>query len=715
MAGVPTYDNFQATPNVPQAAPQQIGLRPWEAGQSGEEMQRFGQGVSALGDTAGKVAVDIQDQANQLRVEDAMNQARQHALDLTYNPQTGYASLKGKDALERPDGQALADEYGSKLRDGMADISGTLSNPQQQRMFALRSGELLSQFHGDVEKHMMEQFHNYHADVLDGSTKLAQQEAELNWNNPDKVNQAVQTVKANIAGMQPLSGQSADTIVALQNEAASGIHATVVKSAIENNNVDYANRYFNANKANMTGKDILGVQGQINTLNDAHQSLQAVQQSTVKYTPQFAPSDMDRLTAIVAKNESTNNQGAVNINTNGTKDIGIMQVNEKTAPEAAALAKLPWDEDKYKNDAGYNRALGQAYLTKQLQDFGSVDKALAAYNAGPQALKDAMAKSPNNWLSQLPATTQSYVQKGVAMFNSGAGSPQPPTKEEFVQDALGRLGDNPRTELVSKTREQAEKQYDLQITSRKEQGEQALAEAQKELIANGGNFSALSPATLGNLSRFDPGKYDDAMKFAKSIGNEDKATNMEAYADAASHPEKLAEMSDTSFNQYLRTNFSVKDQEKVAKWRADYQSGGTDDTAGAINMKAFNTTVDARLSDIGIDPKVDKTDVEGQAKIGNIKKFLADDIYDQQKQLGRKMNPQEIEQRVDTMFSRSTEVPGMWRWSSNSKRLMSMTVDDIPEEDKDAITKTFSAHGVASPTDGEIMRAYWTRKARKNG
>lgn len=64
--------------------------------------------------------------------------------------------------------------------------------------------------------------------------------------------------------------------------------------------------------------------------------------------------------------------------------IGIAQVMPGTAPEAAQLAGLPWDEQRFKNDAQYNHALGKAYLNQQLKKYdGNPVLALAAYNAGP--------------------------------------------------------------------------------------------------------------------------------------------------------------------------------------------------------------------------------------------------------------------------------------------------------------------------------------------
>ncbi len=92
--------------------------------------------------------------------------------------------------------------------------------------------------------------------------------------------------------------------------------------------------------------------------------------------------------------------------------IGIMQVMPGTAPEAAQLAGLPWDENAYRTDAAYNELIGIAYLSEQLRKYdGDVERALAAYNAGPGAVDDALSMHDANWLENLPAETQDYVAR----------------------------------------------------------------------------------------------------------------------------------------------------------------------------------------------------------------------------------------------------------------------------------------------------------------
>lgn len=92
--------------------------------------------------------------------------------------------------------------------------------------------------------------------------------------------------------------------------------------------------------------------------------------------------------------------------------VGIMQIMPGTGPEAARLAGVPWDEKAFRDDAVYNEILGIAYLSEMLRKYdGNVNRALAAYNAGPGRVDEALTTDESAWLDNLPAETQDYVAR----------------------------------------------------------------------------------------------------------------------------------------------------------------------------------------------------------------------------------------------------------------------------------------------------------------
>jgi len=104
---------------------------------------------------------------------------------------------------------------------------------------------------------------------------------------------------------------------------------------------------------------------------------------------------------------------------------GIAQIMPTTGPEAAKLAKLPWDKQKFKYDANYNATLGKAYFDHQTKVFGGdPEKGAAAYNAGPGKLQEALAMAAANggsYKDYLPAETQNYLGKIFGQPQAGLG------------------------------------------------------------------------------------------------------------------------------------------------------------------------------------------------------------------------------------------------------------------------------------------------------
>lgn len=127
--------------------------------------------------------------------------------------------------------------------------------------------------------------------------------------------------------------------------------------------------------------------------------------------------------------------------------VGVAQVMPGTAPEAARLAGLEWNQWKYRHDEAYNKALGRAYLNAQLDKYsGNHVLALAAYNAGPGSVDTWLKRygdprsgeiTNNDFMQLIPfLETQDYVFR---ILNGSAG-------------AVGYAGKSgrPRTEAAPK-------------------------------------------------------------------------------------------------------------------------------------------------------------------------------------------------------------------------------------------------------------------------
>lgn len=706
----------QVAPNVaPSELPSpQISRFAYSAiGSGGEELQRAGNAVVGIGRELGEEVTNTLDLANRIRVNDALNQLREQQLTLTYgaqdDPSTGYLAQQGKNALERPNGQSLAGEYTDKLQTTVSDLADSLGNDAQRQLFNREAANLVTGFQGDVQRHTLQQFHDYALETQSGTIKLAQNAAALGWSNPDGVRESMNQAAAAVVASGRLMGKPASEIEAERQQVVSGIHTKVIESALENNNPSYAMQYMNTNKSGMTADDILRVQGKLNRDVDSQVSQMAVTATTAQYQPAMAPGGMDRFAnLIMTSGEGTGGKdfradGSPITSPKGAKYA--MQVMPDTAANPGYGVK-PAQSD---TPDEYNR-VGRQLLGALVQKYGNVPQAAAAYNAGAGAVDAAItaAKSDGtgNWLAHLSNETQGYVQRISKQYNAGQGAPQLPTKEEFVQAAVSRLGENPRPEQVTLTQNAAERQYGVLTASVKEQGDQALADAQRALIANGGDFNALDSDIKTRLAQFDPGKYDDALKFGKAISKGDNESDPTLYASLATYPDEMAKLSDAQFTQ-LRMKLSEADFKHFANERANILNGKTDNTAGVINTPAFNTALNERLNNIGINTKPAKDDTDGLARLGEIQKFVRDDVFAQQQQLGRKLTPQEISERVDTLFAKSVTLKGFF--SDSVKPVLGMEYSDIPSEYRAKLE-------TAMPNATENDRLYkYQQWAMKNG
>lgn len=73
------------------------------------------------------------------------------------------------------------------------------------------------------------------------------------------------------------------------------------------------------------------------------------------------------------------------------------------------------------NSVDERNRVGRDYLNALIMKYGSEDKAMAAYNAGPGRVDQAIAQGGANWQKLLPAETKNYI------VGAKSGAPTPPT------------------------------------------------------------------------------------------------------------------------------------------------------------------------------------------------------------------------------------------------------------------------------------------------
>lgn len=104
----------------------------------------------------------------------------------------------------------------------------------------------------------------------------------------------------------------------------------------------------------------------------------------------------------VAQHESNFNPNATNLNTNGTTDYGVMQLNSTTVQTLGVQNPL---------DPQQNINAGVGLLATYIQKYGNVQDALWAYASGPGAV--ASGHPMNSTASQFVSYVQNYDPSSV--------------------------------------------------------------------------------------------------------------------------------------------------------------------------------------------------------------------------------------------------------------------------------------------------------------
>ena len=723
MPRVPTYDSFQATPNtLPQTQLASFQM-PDTAGKQAQEM---GRAMTAGGQQIGQVALDMQQQANQLRVDDALNKAKETALKLTYDKDAGFTNLKGINALERPDGKPLAEEYADKLKEQIQQIGGTLGNDAQRQVFSMRSNDIITAMRGNAIQHEAQEFKTYALSTSEGIQSTALRDIGLNWKNPDTVNSAVERIRAETYRQAQLLGKSAEWQDAQARKLTSNGHKVALMSALEQNDPMYADAYLKKYSGQMDADDILAVRGHITKEVDARVGVGAAGEVMRQMQPRIVTSEAERAFNIAVGTESNGKQFAKDGTplTSPKGAIGIAQVMPDTAPEAAKLAGLPWDENRYKTDAAYNKALGMAYFQQQLQtNGGDLAKSYAAYNAGPGRLADAIKKAEKSaklakadpslvvhtWLDFMPEETRNYVAKNMKAYDAGQGQGTRPTFQE-IDDQLRadpRLAASPSRYKIA--RDEAARQFEEQTKAIKQREEEAVATAMRGVIENGGRYSDLPVSIRAALP---PKEVDNVIGFAQKISKGDDTTSLYLYNSLTANPDKLARMSDNEFFA-LRRELSESDFKHFSNERAKRTGSAPGGNGpGDLNSQAIKHTLDERLRMMGTDPTPKDDGGKDAARIGGLRKFVNDYFMTAQREAGKKFTDVEVAAHIDNLFAKNATFKG-W-FSTSSGPMLGMKAGDIPSAEKTAIEAAFKRQGNDNPSDAQVLDIYWKRQlARK--
>ena len=254
MPTVPILRGPQVAPTVQGVTP----LRQPDIQNAGpQQMQQFGQALAGAGSqAAGIIERELQRQNDDM-VQAAMNDAVLARTQHTVDPQAGFMTVRGSDAMALHEGKGLDVVYADRLRADFDAIGQRLTNPAQRRAFRVQTDQMLGAFREKVLSHAGSEAQRFRIDTQTGTVATAQKAMALQWADPDMVAQGQQAIKAATMELGRLQGWSREQTTSAMVEALSPGHAAVISGALQSGNVEYARAYADRVNAELTPADRL--------------------------------------------------------------------------------------------------------------------------------------------------------------------------------------------------------------------------------------------------------------------------------------------------------------------------------------------------------------------------------------------------------------------------------------------------------------------------
>jgi len=669
-----------------------------------------GRAIEQLGNTMLKAGDDMAQRQQQEADASAVFAVRRKLDDWErtnlYDPKNGAAAKLGSDAFDLPTTVPKSfDDFAQTLGQG-------LTSPRQriavQEMITSRRDQALN----FVDRHALQQRQVYEEGQFkaDIDSSLSRTALLVDAGDINTAQAETKLAQTRAVGFLKSRGKSEEEISAAVNDISSRASVATINLLLDKDKPTEAEAYLKANAGGMKVEDMLRAKAAVGKAVDARQGL--VVASTVVDTalkPVVQPTDMGRLTNLVMGTESGGQRfgpDGKTLLTSAKGAKGEMQVLDGTNKDPGFGVKPA------QNDSADERArVGRDYLGAMVREFsGDVPKALAAYNAGPGAVQDAIdkaSKDGGDWLAKLPAETQAYVAKISKQFGDGGGAPSMPTLASLHEQVRTQIPvDQPQRRKIAL--DEVSRQYEDMLKAKKQTEDQNTAAAMQWLAQNGGRYSNLPASLRANIP---PDKIDNVMSFGQKVAKGDDITNPVMFQKMATDDAWLKGMTDAQFYVHSR-QLSEGDAQQMALRRGKLlnKDPGTKGPSD-LDTTAVNGILNNRLQQLGIDPSP-KDATSGAQQVGAIRQFVWSNVLQAQQAAGKKFDDAQMTDAIDKLFARNvtfqTSFLGIGTGTS-SQRLLAMKPGDIPSDVKTRLKADFKQHGI-EPTDADLLGAYFKLK-----
>lgn len=195
--------------------------------------------------TAGQDMVNAQAkmlaEMNDLAADNALAQVKAFEQDLRVNPDMGYESLRGENALNRPDGQSLVDEYDGYLMKRANEIKETLKNDVQKSLFSQRLESIRQTLRNKTGEHLLSEGQKWKETSLNSQIDLAANSFTLSTSDEER-DAAIKRAIGAAKGLQNLNGWDSETMQKKVMDASDKAIRQVIDDQIDKGNYAEATR-----------------------------------------------------------------------------------------------------------------------------------------------------------------------------------------------------------------------------------------------------------------------------------------------------------------------------------------------------------------------------------------------------------------------------------------------------------------------------------------
>ena len=203
----------------------------------GVEVTRAGNQAFSTGQEVVNAQMKMLAEMNELATDNALAQVKAFEQDLRVNPNNGYENLRGENALNRPNGQSLVDEYDGYLMEHANAVKDTLKNDVQKALFTQRLDGIRQTLRNKTGEHLLTEGRKWKDTSLNTQIELAANSFSLSTTDEERdaaIDRAISAAK----GLQDLYGWDSETMQKKVMDASDKAISQVIDDKIDKG--DYA-------------------------------------------------------------------------------------------------------------------------------------------------------------------------------------------------------------------------------------------------------------------------------------------------------------------------------------------------------------------------------------------------------------------------------------------------------------------------------------------